>query len=129
MTQVMNQAPSKEITVYDPELAARQERLVKRGFWRKVRRTLGHVPFVEDAVAAFYCARDPDTPTSVKAIVWGALAYFVLPTDAVPDFIAGFGFTDDAAVMTAALTAIGSSLRDRHTAAARRWLEREKRGA
>jgi len=117
----------KPIVVYDPAYARRQEQLVRKKFWRKIRRVAGRVPFVEDAVAGFYCARDPDTPKSVRAVLFGALAYFVLPTDAIPDFVAGFGFTDDAAVLTAALTAIGSSLRDRHLAAARRWLERPSR--
>lgn len=116
--------PDNPVVPYDPAFARRQERLVRRGFWRKIRQVAGKVPFVEDAVAAYYCVRDPDTPTSVRAVLIGALAYFIMPADAIPDVIAGFGFTDDAAVMTAALTAVGSSLRDRHMAAARAWLGR-----
>ena len=29
----------------------------------------------------------------------GSLGYFILPLDLVPDFIAGFGYTDDIVVM------------------------------
>jgi uncharacterized membrane protein YkvA (DUF1232 family) len=61
------------------------ERIVQDGFWQKARKTLGRVPFSEDAVAAFYCATDAATPMPVRATLFGALAYFVLPIDAIPD--------------------------------------------
>ena len=63
------------------------------------------MPFTEDAVAAFYCATDSATPLPIRATLFGALAYFVLPFDAIPDFILGLGYTDDAAVLVAAFTA------------------------
>jgi len=72
---------------------------VEAGFWPKVKRVLGRVSFVEDAVAAYYCARDPETPFRVKAVLMGALAYFVLPLDVVPDFLVAVGLVDDAAVI------------------------------
>jgi uncharacterized membrane protein YkvA (DUF1232 family) len=77
---------------------------------------------MEDVVAAYYCALDPKTPTRTRAILMAALAYFVLPTDLVPDFILGFGFTDDIAVLTAAITAMRSALNPSHYAAARKAL-------
>ena len=80
----------------DPRRYARDSAKVARGFWRKVRRNLGRVPFVEEAVAAYICATDSNTPLAVKAVLMGALAYFVVPADCIPDFIAGFGYTDDA---------------------------------
>ena len=85
-------------------------------------KTAKRIPFVEDLVAAYYCALDPQTPHRTRAILIGALAYFVLPTDFVPDFIAGFGFTDDMAVLTAALSAVRSRMRPEHYEAARRAL-------
>lgn len=102
-----------------------RERLVRDGFMDKVRRTLGRVPFVEEACAAYYCAVDPVTPTRVRAILIGALAYFIVPTDAVPDFIAGLGFTDDAAVFWAAWQAVSMYVTDAHRAQARALLARE----
>lgn len=92
---------------------------VARGFWAKVRRTLGRLPFVEDAVAAYYCALDPATPFQAKAVLMGALAYFVLPSDMVPDIIAGVGYLDDAAVLAAAIRAVAPHIRPRHRTQAR----------
>ena len=78
------------------------EARVRRSFWRKLRRSAGRISFAQEAVAAFYCATDAQTPIRAKGILLSALAYFILPTDLLPDFIAGLGFTDDAAVLFAA---------------------------
>ncbi|MEJ1994517.1 MAG: YkvA family protein [Limibacillus sp.] len=97
---------------------------VEQGFWPKVRKFIGRVPFIEDAVASYYCAVDPKTPFQVKAIIMGALAYFVLPTDMVPDIIAGLGFGDDAAVFYAAWKTISGHVTPTHFAKARETLRR-----
>lgn len=100
-----------------------------RRFWRKLGRVLADMPFAEDLVAGYLCALDRDTPRQVRAVLLGAAAYFVLPADLIPDLLAGVGFTDDAAVLTAALTAVGRHLRPRHRAEARRCLDELRRGA
>jgi uncharacterized membrane protein YkvA (DUF1232 family) len=92
--------------------------------WTKLRRVLARVPFAEDLVAAYYCALDRDTPGYVRAVLFGALAYFVLPTDMVPDVLAGLGFTDDASVIAAAIAAVGRHLEPRHRELARERLDR-----
>ena len=99
------------------------------GFWAKLARTLARVPFAEDLVAAYYCVIDRDTPPQVRATLIGALAYFVLPADAVPDILAGLGFTDDAAVLFAALKLVGGHVTTAHRVAARAALARLGRGA
>ena len=109
------------------EGAACDESTVRQGFWDKVRRTLGLVPFLEEAVAAFYCAIDPKTPNVVRVTLFGALAYFILPFDAVPDFLAALGFTDDLAVLLGALRTVGTHINDEHRAHARAALERLRR--
>ena len=106
-----------------------QARSVLRGFWAKVRKTLGVVPFLEEAIAAFYCATDPLTPSWVKATLFGALAYFILPFDAIPDFLVGLGYTDDLAVLLGALRAVGSHVTDEHRARARATLDRLRTGS
>lgn len=98
---------------------AAEEDLARTGFWRKLRRTAGRVPFSETALAAFYSATDRATPLAAKATLFGALAYFVLPADVIPDLLPGIGFTDDFAVLLAAVRATAGSIRDRHRAAAR----------
>lgn len=98
-----------------------------RRFWRKLGRVLAAIPFAEDLVAGYVCALDHDTPSQVRAVLLGAAAYFLLPADMVPDLLAGIGFTDDAAVLTAALTAVGRHLRPEHRAEARRRLDELRR--
>jgi uncharacterized membrane protein YkvA (DUF1232 family) len=105
-----------------PSQGLNEETLVRTGFWRKVRATLGKVPFTEDAVSAFYCATDPATPLAIRATLFGALAYFVMPFDAIPDMLPGLGFTDDAAVLIAAFTAAKSHITEAHREKARAWL-------
>ena len=105
---------------------AQHEARVRQGFWRKARETLGHVPFSEDAVSAFYCATDATTPLPIRATLFGALAYFILPFDAIPDFLLGLGYTDDAAVLLAAYTACRTYISEDHRAKARAWLLTEQ---
>jgi uncharacterized membrane protein YkvA (DUF1232 family) len=101
------------------------EALVRRGLGSKVRQTMGKVPFTRDAVAAFFAARDPDTPAGVKAAVMAALAYFIVPTDLVPDFIAALGFTDDATVFYGAWRFLAPHLKPAHEQKAREFLLQE----
>ena len=56
----------------------------------------------------------------------GALAYFVLPIDTIPDFILGIGFGDDATVLMAAIAMVRSHMRDDHYDAAREALKDDK---
>lgn len=100
----------------------RDEVRVRQGFWQKARGTLGKVPFSEEAVAAFYCATDSATPLPIRATLFGALAYFVLPFDAIPDLLVGLGYTDDAAIMIAAFTAAKVHITEAHRERARAWL-------
>jgi uncharacterized membrane protein YkvA (DUF1232 family) len=101
---------------------AGREREVRDKFWQTAKKAARHVPFMEDVVAAYYCALDNRTPLRAKGILLAALAYFVLPADTIPDVILGLGFTDDIAVLTAAITAIRAHLTPAHRAAARRAL-------
>lgn len=96
----------------------------ERRFWRKLKRRLAEIPFAEDLVAGYYCALDRDTPPYVRGVLLGAVAYFVLPADLVPDFLAGIGFTDDASVIAAAIAAVGRNIEPRHRARARAALQR-----
>ena len=110
----------------DPSFAdrARAEDTVRRGFWVKVKRLGAALPFVEDLLAAYYCAFDRDTALQVKAALLGALAYFVLPFDAIPDVLPMIGFTDDAAVLATAIRLVAGSITPAHRAAARAALAR-----
>ncbi|MBI2714240.1 MAG: DUF1232 domain-containing protein [Rhizobiales bacterium] len=97
---------------------------LRRSFRRKTRRVAARLPFAEDLLAAYYCAFDRDTPLQVKATLVGAIAYFVLPLDAIPDVLPVLGFTDDAAVLAIAIKLVASSIRPEHKKAARDALAR-----
>jgi uncharacterized membrane protein YkvA (DUF1232 family) len=99
---------------------------VKRGFWPKMRKVAARVPFAKEALSVYFTARDPETPWKTKGVMMAGLAYFVLPTDAIPDVIAGLGFTDDAAVLMTLITVMGGAIKPRHKAAASDALQRLK---
>ena len=104
------------------ETKGADEASVRAGFWRTFRKAAGQIPFAEDVVAAYYCALDPETPGRAKAVLLGALAYFILPLDAIPDILAFVGFSDDIAVLTLAIATIRSNLTEAHRIAARKSL-------
>lgn len=99
---------------------------MQRDFWRKATRVAARLPFAEDLLAAYYCAFDRATPTHVKAALLGALAYFVMPFDFMPDILPLLGFTDDAAVLLTAVRMVAGHMRPEHRDAARATLARMK---
>lgn len=100
----------------------RRESRVRENFWRTAKKAARHVPFMDELVAAYFAAMDPKTPFRVRGTLLAALAYFVLPLDFIPDFIVGLGFTDDVAVLTAAITAIRGHIKPVHRTAAKKAL-------
>ena len=83
-------------------------------FMARLRRVAKRIPFAEDLLAAWFCARDPSTPRRVRLTLLAALGYFVLPIDAIPDIMPLIGFTDDAAVIAAAIAAVAGSITIEH---------------
>ncbi|WP_040677701.1 YkvA family protein [Nitratireductor pacificus] len=100
----------------------RREERVRDRFWHTLRKAARQVPFVEELVAGYYCALDNDSPPRVRGTLLAALAYFVLPLDLVPDFLLGLGFTDDMAVLAAALNTVRKHITPAHRLAARKAL-------
>jgi uncharacterized membrane protein YkvA (DUF1232 family) len=121
-SELRNAALGKEISL---RAFAERERKVRNEFWQKLRRFAGQVPFVEDIVAGYYCALDPATPMRVRGMLLAAIAYFILPFDFIPDFVAGLGFADDAALVTAVLALVSAHITPTHRAAAARALDKE----
>lgn len=92
-------------------------------FWHTLRRAAARISFAEDLLAAYYCAFDRTTPRHVQLALAGALAYFVLPADAVPDVLPVLGFGDDAAVLAGTLKLVSDHIKPVHREAARRKLD------
>ncbi len=106
----------------DEDRQQKRERNVREKFWLTVKRAASKLPLVDEVVAAYFCALDPQTPTRVRGILLAALAYFVLPLDLLPDFFAVVGFSDDVAVLTAAIAAVSTNITDAHRSAAKKAL-------
>ncbi len=102
---------------------SKDEKLVRTAFWSKLQAVLVLIPFAEDLLAAYYCAFDRNTPVHVKAALFGALAYFVVPFDGIPDILPVIGFTDDAAMLAAALRLVAGHIQPHHRDAARDKLQ------
>jgi uncharacterized membrane protein YkvA (DUF1232 family) len=98
-----------------------QKELLGR-FWSKLRRVCASIPFAEDLLTAYYCAFDRNTPLTVKASLVAAIAYFVLPFDAIPDMLPILGFTDDAALLAATIKLVTAYITPEHRTAARNKL-------
>ena len=109
----------------EPVSGGNEAERIRENFWRTAKKAARHVPFMEDVVAAYYCALDKETPLRVKGILFAALGYFVLPADAIPDVLFAVGFTDDVAVLTAAVAAVRAHLKPAHLAAAREALAQD----
>jgi len=107
---------------------AADETAARRRLWRKLRALAASLPFAEDLLAAHYCAFDRQTPAHVKAVLLGAIAYFIVPTDLIPDYIPVIGYTDDAAVLATAVRLVTTHMTVDHREAARRMLARLRDG-
>jgi uncharacterized membrane protein YkvA (DUF1232 family) len=103
---------------------AQDRESVRRRFWSKLKRVAARLPFTDELLAAYYCAFDSQTPLHVQAALLGAIAYFILPFDFVPDMLPVLGFTDDAAVLATALRMVVSHITPEHRDAARAALKR-----
>lgn len=92
----------------------KQTKYVEEGFWAKVKRYAAKVPFAKEVVTLYYCSLDPKTPLSAKATAVGALAYWIMPLDLLPDFLPVAGFVDDATAVLIAYKAISGQITDEH---------------
>jgi uncharacterized membrane protein YkvA (DUF1232 family) len=105
-----------------------QQTRVITHFWGKLKTNLARIPFAHKAAALYFCARDPATPLKARGTLYGALAYFIVPLDVLPDMLLGLGFTDDLTVLMAAASVIANHLKPEHEARAHAAIERLRQG-
>ena len=103
----------------------RNEQVVVEGFVSKAKRYLNRIPLAQEVVAMYFCMLDTKTPIWVKGTVAAALAYFIMPIDAIPDIMPLIGMSDDASVLAAAFTAVSAYVNDDHREKARGWMAHE----
>ncbi len=58
----------------------------------------------------FYVLQSKSIPVKTKMKIYGVLGYFILPADLIPDFAAGFGYTDDFTALIWVLNTISDSI-------------------
>ena len=118
-------ASSEHSVGFEPaDRLAQDSESVRRRFWIKFKKEVAKLPFAEELLAAYYCAFDKQTPRHVQWALLGAIAYFVLPFDFVPDMLPVLGFTDDAAILATAIRMVASHITPEHREAARAALKR-----
>lgn len=91
-----------------------QPEFSESNFWDKLKKyaQFAGADVVEKALQLYYALKAPATPKWAKTMIIGALAYFILPTDAIPDFIPVAGYTDDLGALAAALTTVHVHITD-----------------
>ena len=97
---------------------------LRQRIWKKLKREAATIPFMEDALTAHYCAFDRNTPLYVKLALVGAVVYFIVPHDLIPDSTPVLGYADDAAELAGAMKLFSSHIKPEHREAAKVMLER-----
>jgi len=95
-----------------------------RKFWRAIRHEAASIPFLQEVLTAHYCIFDRHTPVYVKAVLAGAIAYFVIPDHLIPKNLPLLALADEAAILAVAMKAVSSHIKPEHREAARRRLAR-----
>jgi uncharacterized membrane protein YkvA (DUF1232 family) len=99
----------------------------ENGLWDKIAKTAQFVGIkaVYAALLLYYVLQDPSVSLKHKAIIYGALGYFILPIDLIPDYIPVVGFTDDISALLYAVHSVWASvtpeMNDRAKARLHQW--------
>ncbi|HEX4506019.1 MAG TPA: YkvA family protein [Alphaproteobacteria bacterium] len=88
-----------------------------------LRALIRRIPLIDRTLGAYYCARDPETPLYARLAIFGAIAYFIMPFDLIPDFIPFVAHIDDAAVMLLAIRLVNHRITPEHRERARLLLD------
>lgn len=97
-----------------------------RAFWGKARafaRSAGE-SVLGFALKLYFAAQDPETPTWARTTIYGALGYFIMPVDAIPDMTPALGYSDDLGVLVAAAATVAAHVTEAHRAEAQETLQR-----
>ena len=112
----------------DEEFAGRQKEYQEAysddKYWAKLKSSVNKLPadmkmLIENTLVLYYCAKDRNVPTHVKAVIIGALGYFIVPFDMVPDILPLLGVLDDLAVLLVAYRYIEEYITSAHRESAR----------
>ncbi len=104
----------QELLMSDSNDAAKVDGYSDESFWRKVKQFAKQAgrEVIDNALCLYYAAQRPDTPKWAKSVIFGALAYFIMPLDAIPDLTPVVGFSDDLGALAAALAMVSMYVND-----------------
>ena len=94
-------------------------------FWDKVKKFASKAgsKVIYTALKLYYAMQSPDTPAWAKAVIIGALGYFIAPVDVVPDPTPVVGFVDDLGVLAAAAASVVTNITPAIKAEAKRKMK------
>jgi uncharacterized membrane protein YkvA (DUF1232 family) len=95
-------------------------------FWDKIKNFAKKAgcELIEKSVMLYYVAKDDETPASAKALIFGALGYFISPIDLIPDITPVIGFGDDLTVLSATILTVVNSIKDEHKEKAKKKIKK-----
>ena len=87
-----------------------------KSFFKKISSNFSKIGanLLNKAFTLYYVARDKDTPTWAKSIIYGVLGYLILPLDAIPDIAPFIGFSDDLTAIVSAISVIMAHIKPEH---------------
>lgn len=109
---VMKDNEIKDIDYDKLDVVEYQEHYSEKGFWSKIKdfaKSAGD-KLLYHALLLYYMMISDQVSIKNKGLICGALGYFILPTDLIPDFILALGFTDDLAVIMIVYKTIKGSI-------------------
>ena len=85
-----------------------QSNYSESGLWKKVKSVAkkAGIKTIYMVLLLHYVLKSPDVPLEDKAKIYGAMGYFILPIDLIPDFNPVVGYSDDVAALAFALHAV-----------------------
>lgn len=113
----------KEIKTED--IVKYEKNFSEDGLWKKIGNVAkkAGLKTVYMVLLLYYVLISDSTSQKYKAMIIGALAYFVLPLDAIPDFVPAVGYTDDVAAIAGAILAVAKCISPEIEAQAKAKLE------
>ena len=91
--------------IYNDKIDEQMMKVVIKELFAKIKKVLikAGLELTYKVLQLWYVLQKPEVPYPIKATIVGALMYFILPVDSIPDFLPG-GFVDDMAAIAFALS-------------------------